>query len=473
MADFRIDMPGFWRGLSARLVVLTIVFVMVAEVLIFVPSISLFRVDFLREKIDAAYQATLTVRAMPGGQVSPELEAELLDYMDVQSIGLKLESVFYLMLGRPGAVAASYELSDEPIPVLMEDAFKPVLIVDAFKTLFGPEDAIVRVFGKPSYGASDAWIELTVPAGPLRAAMIDFSSRILGLSIFISVITAFLVFVALQRMMVRPVQRMTENLIAFREAPEDVTRSIEVTRRSDEIGIAQREFAEMERGLRQALRQRTRLAAVGAAVSRISHDLRNILATAALVSDRLSMSEDPEVRRQAPVVLASIDRAVKLCQDTLRFARADEPDLSLTHFELAPLADDVAIALGESDLAPVNWENAIDASVVVHADRDQLFRILHNLGRNAAQAMQENGGTIRVYAQKQDGETLIDVCDTGPGISERMRERLFEAFSEGARGTGLGLAIARELARAHGGDLVFQPSDERGTCFRMSLPDRA
>jgi signal transduction histidine kinase len=464
MADSRIDMPGFWRGLSARLVVLTIVFVMVAEVLIFVPSISRFRVDYLSEKIDAAYQATLTIRAAPDGQITPELEAELLDYMGVQSIGLKLESVSYLMLGRPQMVEASYDLSDASIPVL---------IIDAVKTLFGPDDAIIRVFGTPSRGTQGAWIELTVPSGPLKAAMIDFSWRILALSIFISVITAGLVFLALQRMMVRPVQRMTENLISFREAPEDMTRSIEVTRRSDEIGIAQRELAEMERGLRQALRQRTRLAAVGAAVSKISHDLRNILATAALVSDRLSMSEDPEVRRQAPVVLASIDRAVKLCQDTLRFARADEPDLSLTRFELAPLADDVANALGESDLAPVNWENDIDASVVILADRDQLFRILLNLVRNAAQAMKDNGGSIRVSAERGEGGTLIDVHDSGSGIPQRVREQLFEAFSEGAQGTGLGLAIARELARAHGGDLELVSSGENGTCFRISLPDRA
>jgi signal transduction histidine kinase len=464
MAGSRIDMPGFWGGLSARLVVLTIVFVMVAEVLIFVPSISRFRVDYLREKIDAAYQATLTIRAAPDGQITPELEAELLGYMGVQSIGLKLESVSYLMLGQPQMVEASYDLSDDSIPIL---------IIDAVKALFGPDNTIIRVSGMPSHDADEAWIELTVPSGPLKTAMIDFSWRILALSIFISMITAGLVFFALQRMMVRPVQRMTENLISFREAPEDMTRSIEVTRRSDEIGIAQRELAEMERGLRQALRQRTRLAAVGAAVSKISHDLRNILATAALVSDRLSMSEDPEVRRQAPVVLASIDRAVKLCQDTLRFARADEPDLSLTRFELAPLADDVAIALGESDLSPVNWENDIDASVVIHADRDQLFRILLNLVRNAAQAMKGDGGSIRVAMSRGEDATLIDVRDSGSGIPQRVREQLFEAFAEGAQGTGLGLAIARELARAHGGDLELLSSDETGTCFRISLPDRA
>ncbi|MBN34894.1 MAG: sensor histidine kinase [Rhodospirillaceae bacterium] len=464
MAGSRIDMPGFWRGLSARLVVLTIIFVMVAEVLIFVPSISRFRVDYLQEAIDAAYQATLTVRAAPDGRVTPELKAELLDYIGIQSVGLKLESVSYLMLGMPEPVEVAYNLSDQSVPVL---------IIDVFRTLAGPDDGIIRIAGQPRAVATDAWIELTMASGPLKSAMIDFSWRILGLSIFISVITAGLVFFALQRMMVRPVQRLTEDLIAFREAPEDVSRTIEITNRSDEIGIAQRELAEMERGLRQSLRQRTRLAAVGSAVSKISHDLRNILATAALVSDRLSMSGDPEVQRQAPVVLAAIDRAVKLCQDTLRYARADEPDLHFNRFELAPLIDDVSNALVGSGMTAASYRNAVDAAVVVHADRDQMFRVLFNLSRNAAEAMGDEGGSITVEVGRIEGGVTIDLTDTGPGIPARVQAELFEAFAEGAKGTGLGLAISRELTRAHGGDLTLIRSDETGTRFRISLPDRA
>ncbi|MBC6441323.1 MAG: HAMP domain-containing histidine kinase [Rhodospirillales bacterium] len=463
MAGATIEMPYFWRGLSARLVVLTIVFVMIAEVLIFVPSVSRFRVDYLQEKIDAAYQATLTVRAAPGGQVSPELEDKLLSYVGVSSIALKMEEASYLMLGRPEQVGASYDLAQRSIPRL---------IVDTFTMLLGRDEAIILVTGKPRGTDSDALVELVVPADPLKTAMIDFGWRILGLSIVISVITAGLVFFALQRIMVRPVQRMTENLIAFREAPEDMSRSIKVSNRSDEIGIAQRELAEMERGLRQALQQRTRLAAVGSAVSKISHDLRNILTTAALVSDRLSMSGDPEVQRQVPVVLASIDRAVKLCQDTLRYARADEPDLHLGRFEFSPLVDDVANALTGSGMGAVVWDNRVSPSVVVNADRDQMFRVLLNLTRNAAEAMGDEGGAITVAVERGDGVTNIDIADSGPGIPERVQNQLFEAFAEGSRGTGLGLAIARELTRAHGGDLELATTGPEGTRFRLSLPDR-
>jgi len=461
MPGAKIEMPGFWRGLSARLVVLTVTFVMLAEVLIFVPSISRFRLDYLEQRIDAAYQATLVVQAAPGGEVAPGLARQLLDYVGVHSIGLKMEDVSALMLGEPeSAVAESFDL---------DGANTLELIVDAFAALAAPGERIIRVSGMPR-NDGDAMVDLTMDEGPLIAAMVDFAGRIVLLSVIISMITAGLVFLALQRMMVRPVQRMTENLIEFRENPEDVTRGIQVSGRRDEIGIAQRELAEMERGLREALRQRARLAAVGAAVSKISHDLRNILSTAALVSDGLASSADPEVRRQAPVVLAAIDRAVKLCQDTLRFARAEEPDLRLSRFELAPLVDEVADALGAAQ--GIAWRNEVDAAVVVHADRDQLFRVLLNLVRNAAEALAGREGWIRVAARRDAGGLEIDVADSGPGVPERVRAHLFEAFSEGSRGTGLGLAIARELVRAHGGGLELAETGAAGSRFRITLPDR-
>ena len=462
MAQSKIEMPSLWRGLSARLIVLTVSFVMLAEILIFVPSVSRYRLDYLQQHLDAAYQASLVVQAAPDGVVPSELAHELLDYVGVGSIALKMEHASYLMLGMPPQVGASFDLGNASVMML---------IVDALKAMAISESGIIRVHGTPSRvpGVS---VEITLESEPLHQAVLDYGGRILLLSILISLITAGLVFLTLKRLMVRPIQRITEDLIAFREAPEDVTRGIQVTGRHDEIGIAQRELAEMERGLRAALRQRARLAAVGAAVSKISHDLRNILSTAALVSDRLSTSDDPQVRRQAPLVLDAIDRAVKLCQDTLRFARADEPDLYIRRFELAPLVDEVITSLGASPDQPVACVNAIDASVVVQADRDQLFRVIMNLARNAIDAMAREGGELDISARRDDTSTLIVVADTGPGIPERIRSRLFEAFADGSRGTGLGLAIARELMRAHGGDLVLAETGPEGSTFQMTLPSR-
>jgi signal transduction histidine kinase len=190
------------------------------------------------------------------------------------------------------------------------------------------------------------------------------------------------------------------------------------------------------------------------------------------LAGRVSASEDPEVRRQAPVVLAAIDRAVKLCQDTLRFARAEEPDLRFSRFELAPLVDEVAEALSGGLPEGVVWSNGIDAAIVVRADRDQMFRVLLNLARNAAEAMAETGGQLRFSASRDGALTTIEVADAGPGVPARVQTNLFEAFSEGSRGTGLGLAIARELMRAHGGDLVLAETGPQGSRFRITLPDR-
>lgn len=462
MAKSNIEMPGLWRGLSARLIVLTVCFVMLAEILIFVPSVSRFRLNYLQQHLDAAYQASLVVQASPDGVVSSDLAYELLDYVGVDSIALKMEHASYLMLGMPPAVETSYDLDKASIAQL---------IIDALTAMAVPAEGPIRVHGTPTRVPSVS-VEVTLDSALLHQTVLDFGSRILLLSILISLITAGLVFLTLKRVMVRPIQRMTEDLIAFREAPEDVTRGIKVSNRRDEIGIAQRELAEMERGLRAALRQRARLAAVGAAVSKISHDLRNILSTAALVSDRLSTSDDPQVRRQAPLVLDAIDRAVKLCQDTLRFARADEPDLDIRRFELAPLIDEVIASLGTTPEQAVTCSNGVDASVVVQADRDQLFRVVLNLARNAVEAMAQRGGELKIASRREEAVTLIDVSDNGPGIPERIRNRLFEAFSGGARGTGLGLAIARELMRAHGGDLVLAETGPDGSRFQMTLPNR-
>ncbi len=284
--------------------------------------------------------------------------------------------------------------------------------------------------------------------------------------------TASLVFLSLQWLMVRPMRRVTESLVAFREAPEDPSSDVALSERSDEIGVAQRELAEMQHGLRAALRQRAHLAAVGSAVSKIHHDLRNILSTAVLVSDRLAHSDDPEVKRQTPALMAAIDRALSLCEDTVSFARAGGPEPRRERIDLAALVDEVGSALAVP-ADGVAWHNDVPGGFTVSADRDQLFRVLFNLGRNAVQAM-DGAGEVRVSARHDDSTAVIEVADSGPGLPPKAREHLFEPFAGSTRpgGTGLGLPIAREIMHAHGGALRLARSDETGTAFRLELPPR-
>jgi signal transduction histidine kinase len=134
------------------------------------------------------------------------------------------------------------------------------------------------------------------------------------------------------------------------------------------------------------------------------------------------------------------------------------------------LLADVAQTAGPRADARVAWRSAGIDGLVVEADREQLFRILLNLARNAHQAMAD-GGEIRVKAAQRDGRVEIDFADTGGGIAPAALDHLFQPFRAGrVGGAGLGLAIAKELARAHGGDLALVSTGANGTTFRLSLP---
>jgi signal transduction histidine kinase len=283
-----------------------------------------------------------------------------------------------------------------------------------------------------------------------------------------------LVYGALQLMLVRPVQRITDSVIAFRSRPEDASVNLPPSERRDEIGLVQTELSNMQRALRTALAQKTRLAALGTAVSKINHDLRNILASAMVVSDRLDQSQDPEVRQVTPRLLEALDRAARLCSATLNFSRAEASDPQKARFPLAPLLDEVGDAILGPDPGPVRWRNEVGPDVRVLADRDQLYRVLMNLGRNAVEALPKTSGLISIAAWQTGDDTVIEIADTGRGIPKGTQAHLFEAFSGSARpgGTGLGLAIAREIMRAHGGDLVLAHTGEDGTVFRLTLPAR-
>jgi signal transduction histidine kinase len=268
-------------------------------------------------------------------------------------------------------------------------------------------------------------------------------------------------------------RRLTENMMAFRDAPEDQRNVIATSDRADEIGIVTRELSGMEDAVRAALRQKARLAALGSAITKINHDLRNILATARLVSDRLADSSDPKVQRMAPTLVGSIDRAVTLCEQTLAYARDELPRPRRERFALGDLVEEVGrvVALLTKDGGA--WQTFVPEGLIVHADRDQLFRVFVNLGRNAVEA---GARQVRVTAALRGTSDLtVDVADDGPGIPAKAQDKLFQPFAGTARagGTGLGLAIARELVRAHGGELTLAQTSADGTSFRIDLPGAA
>ena len=159
---------------------------------------------------------------------------------------------------------------------------------------------------------------------PMRLAMYDYSVRVLVLSIIIALFTAALLYLALRWLVIRPLQDLSADMMAFRRDPEEGGTDRPRATRNDEIGVVDREFQNLQRELRASLRQKSRLADVGAASNKINHDLRNILSTARLLSDRLARSDDERTRKFAPTILNTIDRATRMASEAIEYVR-DRP----------------------------------------------------------------------------------------------------------------------------------------------------
>ena len=291
----------------------------------------------------------------------------------------------------------------------------------------------------PTRQSAQREVEITLHEWPLHEAMIDQGLRILYTSLAISLAMAALLFVAVQRLIVRPMGRVVEHMTAFRDDPEDASRIIVPQRAARELRQAEAALQELEFRLTSALRQKERLAGLGAAVAKISHDLRNLLTTAQLVADRIETSADPAVRRVAPSSSDSLSRAISLCERTLAFGKAEELPPEPTVFALAPLVAEV----------PDNERQALEGSpsrrrsrtgLKVRADADQLFRVLTNLVRNAGQAMASAGSRepSRCRPARPTAAARSGVRDTGPGLPQRARENLFQPFRGGVRKGGSG-----------------------------------
>ena len=453
------------NSLSGRFLILTVIFVMLAEILIFVPSVARFREDYLLSHLERAQIASLALLA--DDMLSDDLEDELLANAGVYNVALRRDQIKQLVLSSPipGEVDDSFDLRDPMAWTLMRDAMMRLL---------EREPEIIRVIGVPSLEAGQL-IEVTMDTSALRMAMVDYGVRILWLSMFISIVTASFLFLAVRSLLVTPIKGVISHMMRYAEAPEDARSIIQPDASVKELREAEAALQSLQTQLTQALRQKERLAQLGGAVARVSHDLRNILTAAQLFTDRIEMSEDPAVKRMAPKLVNSITRAVSLCETTLAFGRAEEPAPTLTLFNLTELTHEVLeaerLAIGEH---PLSLSEDIPASLMVRGDPEQIYRALGNLVRNARQAIIATGqpGEINVLARAEDQDWVINVTDTGPGLPPKAREHLFQPFQGGARkgGSGLGLAIVSELIRGHGGTLTLKRSDDSGTCFEIRLP---
>jgi len=463
--------PGPFSGLSVKLITTIIVVILAVEVVIYLPSVANFRANWLKDRLGVASVAARVLDVVP-------------DVMDLP------EGLTDRVLNSAGAVAIAYrreehsqliELSDAPMPTVVVTAdlrqTSPItMIAGAIEVLLFGSDRITRIVGEVP-GTDARPIEVLVSERELREGMLTYSRNIFFLSLIVAILTAAVIFLFVNWTVIRPIQRISRSMMAFRTAPENATLIIPPSDRRDEIGIAERELAGMQSDLFAMLRQRRHLADLGLAVAKINHDLRNTLTSAQLLSDQVATLDDPNVQRLAPRLVQTLDKAIGFAQSVLDYGRQSSTPPKPQAVDLRALIHEAAQDAALADHPGIGFENKVPDAVTLKVDPDQMARVFLNLLKNAREALEARGTrteqktvTVALEDRRDDGIAII-FADNGPGLPPRARDNLFVAFEGSARagGTGLGLAIARELTEAHGGHLTFVDQPQ-GTRFDVCLP---
>lgn len=461
------------RSLSTKLLLLTVVFVLIAEIIVLIPSVSDRSLGWLHDRLDAAYLVGLALDS-PDQMIDQETAERLFATANILGVTVEVDGARMPVM----TMRMTPEQMRVQSVVKLDPEMPQQMIFDAWATMFSSGDHSIRVIGRPQQ-AQIAEVDMFVSQAALRRDLLIFARNVLGLSLIICSITAAAIYASLSAMIVRPVKRVIKNMMAFEKQPEDASGILVPSLRADEIGDAERTLASLEQRMLTLLTERRRLAALGAGISKISHDLRNILASAQLMSDRLAKSEDPRVRKLSPRLIAALDRAIALSRDTISYARMDRAALKVSAVDINALVDDVfedCLALG------VDLRNEAAPGLTINADPTQLYRALFNLVRNAVEALAppndagmpvaRPGASVVVRAFAQSEDAIIEIADNGPGLPQAAIENLFEPFKGSLKpgGSGLGVAIALEIARAHHGNLLLAKSDETGATFRLLLP---
>lgn len=457
--------------LSAKLLAMTIIFIMLAEIVIFIPSLTMFRHNWLQERAEAAGLLTLAIEGVPDYMGGELLSHQFMHDTDVSMvsqnrIGANGEKVSEIILGETPDGKHLY------VEDIRQERRLP-LFRNSFRDFFSAGEGYICVVAEPTVEGVES-LEIHVPRSALKMALQDYCQRVLLWSLAISILTGMMIYLALSRMIVRPVQKLAQGLATFQADPRKRIGPVKPNVRRDEIGELERQFVDMKDGVRTVFKQQERLATLGMAMAKINHDLRNVLTSTQLISDRLADDPEERISKMGKRLVKAVDRGVKLCEATLSFSQSVEERPKPQKIELAALVGEAASdAIFEENGGAVGTQftNKIDTKLHVFADPDHTYRLFHNLLRNAVQAMQgRETKALSVEASEMDGKICIRITDTGGGLPARAKENLFKAFTSTRKGgTGLGLTIARELARAQGGNLQLESTGEEGTVFMVSL----
>jgi signal transduction histidine kinase len=460
-------------GLAERVLLLTIGFVFITITAYYVTRLANFREAWLRDWFVTAHTAAATFGGTSSDELPEGLARHILGSVDAQSIVIYMPGRRRVLSqpGPPPKVSETYDVDNPP-------GFAGVLA--AIRTLFEGPDRIIKIVG--SDPLDNARIEITLSQRPLYDAMWRVALNYVTLLLIVASVWTLALWAALWQMVIRPVRRLTSNIIAFGEKPQE-GQVIVPSGRNNEIGRAETALAAMQASLASELGQSKRLAELGMAVARINHDLRNMLSAAQLISDRLAAIPDPLAQRLAPRLVATLDRAIQFCQSTLTYGAASEQAPLRRAFDLREVVRQIVETAEAAGAGTIRYAIDIPPKFELLADPDHVQRIIENLSRNAAQALQFQGAcrerpaAIRFAAIRTSaGLALIEVSDTGPGFTPEQMPHIFEPFHISSRegGSGLGLAIAADLVARNGGSITLATSQRDdfycGARFLIALP---
>ena len=452
----------FISRLSGKLLMLTVLFVLIAEAVIFIPSAANFRQDWLRERAESAGHVTLALNGVPDNYNRMMLSETFMKDTDISVVTTETAGQSVLVLGTPP------DTTD--FKVIDLRAAESSLDIPATFAAFSEKTGYFRVLANPPAKDYDT-LEFLVPRSALQKAMERYCHNILGLSILIALITGLMIYSVLSFMIIKPIQCLADDIAEFREDPEAPIKEKRTGSRKDEIGDLSRSFTDMQTGVQSSFENQKRLADLGLAVSKINHDLRNVLTSAQLVSDRLAMDKDERVKKMGERLVRAVDRGVRIAEGVLDYSSEKEDVLDLETVNLFQVAEEAAVDTLRR-YKGVSFDNKIDPKLSAKADADHTYRIFQNLIRNAAQALKDqDGAKVSITTRNGGNKVFAELADNGPGLPEQVRETLFTPFTTGGgRGrTGLGLTISKELAQSQGGDLTLLGADEQGTRFELEL----
>jgi signal transduction histidine kinase len=225
------------------------------------------------------------------------------------------------------------------------------------------------------------------------------------------------------------------------------------------------------------LKDSERMATIGQTAGMVGHDIRNplqaITGDVYLVKTELASISESDEKKSALESLQEIEKNIdyinKIVADLQDFARPLKPNAEETDLKL--IIDELLAKNGLPENVKVSVKVEAEARKIA-ADSTYINRIIHNLVNNAVQAM-PNGGKLTINAYKETKDVVISVKDTGVGISEATKGKLFTPmFTTKAKGQGFGLPVIKRMTEALGGTVSFESQEGKGTTFRVRLPSK-